>query len=119
MELADKQKARAANDALNSAWQGSTTIDPVTGKPKTDRADLFSRIAKAGHGSYIPGLTKQFDELDKNQLEMEKLKADRRNADNAYNTSRAGVISSLAANIKEHKYDPVFAHQSINADYRS
>lgn len=71
-QLSSAKREDEATNALNAAYRDA--YDPATGK--VDRNKLRQSLATGGFGAKIPGVEKALGELDKQQLESDKLRAE-------------------------------------------
>lgn len=67
MQVADSERARAGENALNDAYRGATGADG-----SIDRNKLYSSVAQSGQGAKLPGIQKTFSEQDKAGYEAKK-----------------------------------------------
>jgi len=100
-QLANKaeQQKFAQTSAMNDAYKSALSIDPNTNQPTFNRDAIVQHIAAAGQGSLIPGLQKNFLDLDKLGGEVAKTKSDHVQATQDY-------MGELASSIKAANYDP-------------
>lgn len=71
-QIAAAQREQEATNAINDAY--AKAYDPRTGK--IDRGLLRENMAKSNFGSKLPGIEKTLTEIEKQQLEADKLKGE-------------------------------------------
>jgi hypothetical protein len=99
--LENQQKTRTLKQgqALDAAFQGALTPDPVTGQPKFDSGKVISQVAASGNGSLVPQLTETFTKLDQGKATLLKTKQEAASQMQDY-------MGSLGAEIKAAGYTP-------------
>jgi hypothetical protein len=86
--------------AINQAYQAALKTD-ADGNPTIDRQQLTLALASNGHGSAIPAILKQVDDLEKSHVDLQEAKGKVAAQENEY----AGSIGSAA---KAANGDPQF-----------
>ncbi|HXM63727.1 MAG TPA: hypothetical protein VN950_22895 [Terriglobales bacterium] len=97
-----KQRQLKQSQAMDAAFQGALTPDPVTGAPKFDSGKVLSQVAASGNGSLVPQLTETFNKIDQEKATLLKTKQDTASAQQDY-------MGSLGAEIKSAGYSPAAA----------
>jgi hypothetical protein len=94
-----KQRQVAQGKALDAAYQGALTPDPVTGKLGFDQAKVLNSVTASGNGSLVPQLTETFNNLDQKKATLLEAKQKIAAAGQDY-------AGSLAAEVKAAGYTP-------------
>src|SRR6202451_59939 len=97
-----KQRQLKQSQAMDAAFQGALTPDPVTGAPTFDSGKVLSQVAASGNGSLVPQLTETFNKIDQEKATLLKTKQDTASAQQDY-------MGSLGAEIKSAGYSPAAA----------
>jgi hypothetical protein len=97
-----KQRQLKQSQAMDAAFQGALTPDPVTGAPKFDSGKVLSQVAASGNGSLVPQLTETFNKLDLDKANLIEKKQTAASAEQDYK-------GSIGAEIKAQGYSPVAA----------
>ena len=71
MQMQDRERGMAQENALAQAWRDATGADGTT-----DRNKLYNGAAQAGLGAKLPGIQKGFAELDETAAKTAKQNAD-------------------------------------------
>ena len=94
-----KQRQVKQGQALDAAYQGALTPDPVTGRPTFDQGKVLNAITASGNGSLVPQLTETFNTLDQKKAALLDMKQKTASAAQDY-------AGSLAAEVKTAGYTP-------------
>jgi hypothetical protein len=109
LELQQKQKAIADQEALDNAFK--TGMTPDADGNLTLSPTILSNLAAGGHGSAIPGLTKTFADANEATAKLKKTQMEQKTATDDYVASHLQVIA-------DGKYNPALATATIGKAVR-